>query len=192
MRIWITRFEQLADYISIIAKDLNEADKIAQLWLRSRCLPTQRIFHDGIHTALGCPVETLKALAAQGRSGVACYTTDHGWICIPPDIAAPGPFYLAGHPTEAFRFGTNKPTGRTIILAAHYKHAWELYRQWAKYHGQDHLRVFRSEGLDSFNTTMRRTELIAAMKLGVTGVVSKIDGEYGVLPTWDENAGDGI
>jgi hypothetical protein len=192
MRIWITRFEQVADYISTIAKDLNEAHEIAENWLSSRDLPRQRIFHDSTMTAWECPVDEMEKLASQGRSGVACYTVEHGWICIPPNIAAPGPFYLVGHPTEAFRFATNKPTGRTIILASHFKHAWELYHQWAKHHGQEHLRVFRSEGLDSFNTTTRREELVAAMKLGVTGVVSKIGGEYDVLPTWDENAGVGI
>lgn len=193
MKIWITRFEHLTDHISIIANDWKEAEHIAQEWLSSRGLPTQRIFQDGPETALDCSQAALDILATQGHSGVACYTAEHGWICIPPNVAAIGPLYLAAHPTKAYKFSTNKITGRTLILARHFKHAWALYRQWAEFHDQADLRVFRSQQLDEkFYKTTRHPYLVAAMQLGVTGVISKIDGEYTVLPTWDENAGEGI
>lgn len=193
MHIWITRFEHLSDYISIIAKNWPQANDIAEKWLSSRGLPTQRIFQDGPETALDCSLPALNALVTRGNHGVVCFTAEHGWICIPPDVAAIGPLYLAAHPTKAYKFSTNKITGRTLILAKHFKHAWALYRQWAACHDQTNLRVFRSEQLDEkFYKTTRHPDLVAAIQLGVTGVISKIDGDYAVLPTWDENAGEGI
>lgn len=192
MTPYIATFPGLPGYIILLAREGNDAHRMARAWYErrfARKLGVQEHHTDGVYAAWERDRADIESLAETGLHGVA-YWTAEGWIVLPEEIEAPGPYYRAPEPVHAYRFSGSREDGQTIIFASNAGEAWALYRLWADLHGRSDERVFRFEGLSCGVGILRSKRLIQAMELGVIGVASKRLAGWDVLPPWDECAGD--
>lgn len=178
-------------YLSVAARTDDEADTIFYDWFDARFgRPPVKFMVEDVSASLQIASQLYNAVTKTALPGVAYATEQHGWIFVPADIEAPGPYHLSPKAVVCYEFIHEKDGRRATILAQGPGHAWHIYHIWADLHDGPIDADHEVDLVQSNSTIFNEPRLAKAMRSGITGVVSKRHGEWDVLPPWDECAGD--
>lgn len=191
MKIYKVTHPEVPGYLSVAAETDDEADITFHDWFQTRFgRPPMRFMVEDVSASMRIASQLYDAATRSALPGVAYTVEQHGWIVVPADIEAPGPYHLSSKAVVCYDFIHEKDGSRATILAQGPGHAWQIYRIWADLHDGPLDADDEVDLVQSNSAIWYEPRLAKAIRSGITGVVSKRHGEWDVLPPWDECAGD--
>lgn len=190
MKIYKITHPEVPGSLNVAAEIDEDADAIFHDWFHARFgRSPMKFMVEDVSASLLIASQLHEAATSCEMPGVAYAVKEHGWIVLPADVEAPGPYHLLGKNVTCYEFSHEVDGSKTTILAYDPGHAWQIYHVWAEHHGRCSDTDDQVNFAQTNSPFLNQPRLVKAIRLGITGVVSRRLSGWDVLPPWDDCAG---
>ena len=190
MQYYDITMQTLPGQITVYAQNENKAVKVFQAWhkprFRMKCgdFIVERSARSTTDTG-----QSAVALPKRKQAGVVAWLDPVGWVVIPPEMEAPGPYYQEASPVSCFGFIPRSGGPKQFVFAACRKNAELIHATWVDLHGMPDPMGFAIVENVEIPESDADGALHKAISLQATGILSDVNGVWNILPPWDELAG---